>query len=397
MEMAKNILAINVGSASKKYTLFEGTEEIFSAHFEKVSSGFGVSLRNMGKEIPRRAIQEKEFKDSAKIFLDLIKKEIPAQSQNISVMVFRIVHGGGVFYNPTVLTNEVLRQLDDVQELAPLHMKPALEEVRRMRVLLPGDVLQVAIFDSAFHHLLPPKSRYYAIPFEMAEKLKVRRYGFHGISCASIVRLLKDREGKMPSKLIVCHLGGGASITAIRDGQSVDTSMGFTPLEGLPMSTRPGDIDAGAVLYLEKKLGLSSDAMDEFLNTSCGFLGLSQETADVRELLHKERAGDARAALALELFVYRVQKYIAGFIVTLGGLDEIIFTAAIGEGSALLRQRICEGLVPFGVRLDERVNNVLIDKEGVVSMKTSQVKVTVLKTREMEEMARQVLEMETDK
>ncbi|HSY50036.1 MAG TPA: acetate/propionate family kinase [Thermoanaerobaculia bacterium] len=296
----------------------------------------------------------------------------------IDAVGVRVVHGGSRFENPAVVDDNVLAEIRKLSELAPLHNPLAIGVIEEVRRASP-DVPIVAVFDTAFHQTLPPVAFTYAVPPELG----IRRYGFHGISYSYVSKRLHALNAG--SRLIVAHLGYGASVCAIRDGRSVDTSMGFTPMEGLVMGTRAGDLDPGVILYLMRG-GRSEADLDDLLNHRCGLRALSGTGGDVRELEHA--AADARAELALDVFAYHVSKYIAAYCAVLEGVDAVAFTAGIGEHSASMRKRICDRLAFVGVSLDAAANNAVSHDERRIS--SGAVGVWVIPTNEELEIARTV-------
>jgi acetate kinase len=300
----------------------------------------------------------------------------------IDAVGVRVVHGGSRFESPTVVDDDVLAEIRNLAELAPLHNPLAAGVIDEVRGALPG-VPIVAVFDTAFHRTLPPVAFTYAVPPELG----VRRYGFHGISYSYVSKRLHalNAGSRLSVRLIVAHLGNGASVCAIRDGRSVDTSMGFTPMEGLVMGTRAGDLDPGVILYLLRKGGTEAD-LDDLLNHRCGLRGVSETSGDVRELERAAAAGDARASLALDLFAYRAAGYIASYCAAIDGVDAIAFTAGIGEHSASMRKRICDRLAFLGVALDEAANEAASKEERRIS--SGSVDVWVIPTNEELEIAR---------
>jgi acetate kinase len=291
--------------------------------------------------------------------------------RDVDAVAHRIVHGGERFRDPVRVDDRVERELLELAELAPLHNTPALESLRVARDLLP-DVPHVAVFDTAFHATLPAEASTYALPARWRREWGIRRYGFHGLSvqwAAEQVRV---------ARLVVCHLGGGSSVTAVRDGRSVDTTMGFSPLEGVPMATRSGSIDSEIVLHLLRRGRMSAEEIEHALEHESGLLGLSEETARVEEL---ERSGDPRARLALDVFAHRVAAAVAAMTVSLGGLDALVFTAGIGEGSAPVRADVCRRLGFLGVELDQEANDAAAPDVDV-GKRSSPVRVVVLRARE---------------
>lgn len=358
--MEKKYLVVNLGSASKKYALYEGGKELFFAHYEKEGNNVIVTEGKSGARI-KSVITAQDYEMSVKRLIDLlIASGCITATKDIVAAGFRVVASGEYFNATKRINDEYRAKLTQEYEIAPLHVGVVSKGIEEVYALFPDTPL-VAVSDSAFHADLPDHARTYALPIDDAKKLSLYRYGYHGISIRSVLHTIEELAGAVPSRVIVCHLGGGASVTAVKDGKSVDTSMGFTPLEGLAMATRAGDIDSGALIYLARKLGLSLEALDEYLNHKCGLLGLSGgKESGVRELLELEKAGDIDAALALAVFVYRIKKYIGAYTAALGGLDMLVFTATIGERSSITRARACEGLACLGVQIDEVKNNLNI-------------------------------------
>jgi acetate kinase len=288
----------------------------------------------------------------------------------LAAVSHRVVHGGGRFRDPVLLDDQVEAQLTAVTELAPLHNTPALAAIRRARAALP-DLRHVAVFDSAFHATIPPEAATYALSAQVREEWGIRRFGFHGLS----VQWASERVPA--ARLVVCHLGGGCSVTAVRDGRSVDTTMGFTPLEGVPMATRPGSVDPGALLYLLRH-HLTLDGLDRLLEHESGLAGLSGLSGNVEEL---ERAEEPAAALAIAVFTYRVASAVGAMAAALGGLDALVFTAGIGERSARVRADVCARLGFLGVDLDAEANGSARG-DAVISTDGASTRVLVIRARE---------------
>lgn len=376
----KKIFITNVGSESRKYALYQNGELVFSAHFEK------------GK------ISLQEFENSTEYVVnELISQKLIGEKNEIFAIGFRVVAPGSYFLQNKIIDDEYLKKLETAKEQAPLHINPMLSELKALEQILPGIPI-VGVSDSAFHGSLPARARFYGIPKKTAEELDIFRFGYHGISFESIIGKLKNifsdlsaQAGNLPERIIICHLGGGSSIAAIKGGKSIDTSMGFTPLEGVVMANRAGDIDAGAVIYLSKKFGYGPDEMENYLNTQCGLLGLSGKSNDVRELLEMEKGGDENAKLALEVMVYKIKKYIGAYFAALNGADVLIFSATIGERSAIMRARICAELENLGIVLDNEKNNETISVDGFINKDESPVKIAVITTDEMGQMAKEVV------
>ncbi len=349
-------LVVNVGSHSKRYALYREMQFARGWHFENTEN-----------------------------HADEVLEDIERQNIRLDGVGFRFVHGGS-FSEPTIIDRNVLTELESLIGLAPLHNEKTILEIRKLQQLR-STVPMVAVFDTSFHKTMPEVARLYALPSNISkDKHHLVRYGFHGISYKSIVRKTKKFYGFPPSRMIACHLGSGASVCAILHGKSIDTSMGFTPNEGLIMGTRSGDIDIGLVLHIQKEFGFSPEETDKLFNEQAGLKGLSG-TSDVRLLIEREKAGDESAKLALAMFSYRIRKYIGSYIAALSGIDALIFSGAIGQDSPYMRKKICHGLEVFGIHLDLEKNREMIDEDGDIGDSTSLVKMTVIKTDELGEIA----------
>ena len=367
----KKIFITNVGSESRKYALYQDGERVFLAHFEKEN---GKLIENSTEHV----------------ISQLLEQKLISEKNEISAIGFRIVASGSYFLQNKIIDSEYLEKLEAAKEQAPLHINPMLAELKALGQVLPG-IPVVGVSDSMFHGSAPARARFYGIPKNTAEEFDVFRFGYHGISFESVTGKLKSVfGGNLPERIISCHLGGGSSISAIKGGKSIDTSMGFTPLEGVVMANRVGDIDAGAVIYLSKKLGYGPDEMENYLNTQCGLLGLSGKSNDVRELLEMEKNGDENAKLALEVMVYKIKKYIGAYFAALNGADVLVFSATVGERSVIMRSRICAELENLGIILDDEKNNKTISIDGFISKDESPVKIAVITTDEMGQMAKEV-------
>ncbi len=303
--------------------------------------------------------------------------------KEIDAVGHRVVHGGEAFNKSVLITDEVMKALEDCIPLAPLHNPANITGINACTAVMGKDVPQVAVFDTAFHQTMPAKAYMYALPYEYYENDKVRRYGFHGTSHKYVSQRAAAMLGKKPEelKLISCHLGNGSSVTAVDGGKSVDTSMGFTPLAGLPMGTRAGDLDAGILQYLMNKYDMNIDTMLDILNKKSGVQGVSGVSSDFRDLENAHKEGNERAGLAVDMFNYGVKKLIGAYAAAMGGVDAIIFTAGVGENSASQRLDIASGLEFMGVKMDAEANNVR-GKEAVISAADSKVKVLLIPTNE---------------
>jgi acetate kinase len=385
-------LIINTGSASKKYAVYEDSQRLYFAHFEMEDSGYVVT-ETYGENKEKTPISARVFeKAQARLLESLMAKKIINSRDDISGVGIRIVAPGEYFLEHKIIDKAYLKMAKQTLEKVPLHLGPALEEIKTAGKVF-GDKKIVGVSDSVFHKTLPAKAKYYAIPITDSRNLGLQKFGYHGISIQSVVSQVEKRLGKLPEKMIVCHLGGGASITAVKNGLSVDTSMGFTPLDGLVMATRVGEIDPGAVVYLADKLGLNTRRLEDYFNNKCGLLGLSGKSSDVRDLLKFEKEGDKDSALALEIYADRLKKYIGGAVATLGGLDLLVFAGTVGERSFIMRERICAGLGFVGVSLNTEVNNQSEGVEADIGQTGSLIKVLVIKTDEVEEIAKEVFSL----
>ena len=382
------ILVLNCGSSSIKYKLFDMTtqEVLAQGGIEKiglVGSFLKLTLPNGEKKILEKDIPEHtagiEF-----ILNTLVSPEYGAikSLDEINAVGHRMVHGGERFSESVLLNKEVLDAFTACNDLAPLHNPANLKGVNAVSAILPN-VPQVGVFDTAFHQTMPDYAYMYAIPYELYEKYGVRRYGFHGTSHRYVSQRVCEFLGVDPKgkKIITCHIGNGGSISAIKDGKCMDTSMGLTPLEGLVMGTRSGDIDAGAVTFIMEKEGLTPTGVSNLLNKKSGVLGVSGVSSDMRELEAAVAAGNPKAILAEKMYFYRIKKYIGAYAAALGGVDIILFTGGVGENQINCRSEVCEGLEFMGVKIDLEKNKVR-GEEAVISADDSKVTVAVIPTDE---------------
>jgi acetate kinase len=382
------VLVINCGSSSLKYRLYQIEPELILASGLAERVGEFSSILHyvpQGGEKVSQSIFIPDHEFAFRQVMNLLTHPnlgVISSGEEINAVGHRVVHGGEKFSRPVKITDEVKKIIRECFSLAPLHNPPNLMGIEVAEKVLPG-VPQVACFDTAFHQTLPSYAYLYGIPYELYQKYGIRRYGFHGTS-HKYVALRTASLLKKPleeTKIIVCHLGNGSSITAVNGGKSVDTSMGFTPLEGVLMGTRCGDIDPYIILFLQGKEGLSLEDMNDFLNKKCGLWGLSGLSNDMRDVEEAAFSGHERARLALEVYAYRVRKYIGAYAAAMGGVDAIAFTAGIGENQILTRQMICQGLEFLGVRLDLHANQVK-RVEKIISTDDSRVKVMIVPTDE---------------
>ncbi|PAB58885.1 acetate/propionate family kinase [Anaeromicrobium sediminis] len=383
------VLVINCGSSSLKYQLInmENQEVLGKGLVERIGIE-GSVLKHEAKGVEGKVVIEQEMKDH-KVALGLVldalvdeKHGAVKELSEISAVGHRVVHGGEKFNGSVIITDEVMAAMEECVELAPLHNPANIMGINAIKELMP-EVPNVGVFDTAFHQTMPKEAYLYALPYELYEEHGVRRYGFHGTSHRYVSERVSAMLGKdlKDLKVITCHLGNGASLAAIDGGKCVDTSMGLTPLEGLVMGTRCGDIDPAIIPFVMDKEGLDTKGINNVLNKKSGVLGISGVSSDFRDIENAAGDGNERADLALKIFDRRVKKYIASYAAVMGGVDAIVFTAGLGENSASNRKEICEGLEFMGVKVDAEKNNMR-GKEAVVSADDSKVKVLVIPTNE---------------
>ena len=389
--MEKKYLAVNNGSSSKKYALYSEKSEICRLNLEKADGKFVFSWGGV-IGVGRNEITEEDYRDGVKFILDFfLSKKFIKEAGEIVAIGLRVVAPGEFFVGNKVIDLDYELRLKDVAERAPLHVGPIIAEIQSLKLHLIG-VPIYAVSDSAFHVTLNEVAREYSLPRNVSTTFGLRKFGYHGISLMSAVEKL-EAAGGLKGKMIICHLGSGSSITAIKDGKSYDTSMGFTPLEGLPMGTRIGDVDPGVVMELARKLNMSIDELENYLNKECGLKGLSGGVSDVKSLLRLQGEGDVAAKFALDYFIYRITKYIGAYSAILGGLDVLVFTGAIGERSAVIRSRILEGLEFLGVGFDIVKNSENSGEDMEISIEESRVGVWVLAANEMRQIFKVTIEL----
>jgi len=401
------ILVLNSGSSSLKYQLFDSeSEEVLAKGIaERIGLRHGLLKHERcgGEEIAIARDMPNHDAATDAVFSVLTDPQIGAVGDisEITAVGHRVVHGGERFREPTIITDEILSEIDRVSELAPLHNPPNIAGIRACRRVIPG-VPQVAVFDTAFHATMPRHAFIYALPYELYEQYRVRRYGFHGTSHKYVsgrAAKVLAAKGYDPNtlRLITCHLGNGCSMTAIVGGKVIDTSMGMTPAEGLVMGTRSGDIDPAILLYLERQLNWKPKDVDDLINKKSGLLGISGLSSDMRDIEEAVARGNERAALALDIFCYRVRKYIGAYAAAMGGLDALVFTGGIGENSAAVRARVCQGLEFLGLRLDEEENRMRADSEREISRSDGPVRILVIPTNEERMIARETAQLVSQK
>jgi len=382
------VLVINCGSSSLKYQVLDMTTETLLAKglVERIGiEGSFLTHEKIGMDKFRLEEPMASHKDAISHVLKALTDKdhgVVSSMDEIGAVGHRVVHAGEKYACSVLINDDVIAALEECVDLAPLHNPPNLLGIAACQELMPNTPM-VGVFDTAFHQTMPPESYIYAIPYEYYEKYKIRRYGFHGTSHKYVAERTADILGVNIEdlKIITCHLGNGASVTAIKRGKSIDTSMGFTPLEGLVMGTRSGDIDPAIVSYIKQKEGLDSGESTNILNKKSGVLGISGVSSDFRDLEEAVAQGNERAALALKVFAHRVRHYIGAYIAEMNGVDAIVFTAGVGENDINMRDIICSELGNLGIKLD-LVKNKVRGKETIISRDDSKVKILLVPTNE---------------
>jgi acetate kinase len=383
------VLVLNCGSSSLKYQVINMEDESLLAKgiAERIGiEGSFVKHEPTGKE---KTVINSEFhdhKDAIKVVVEALLDPdygVLESMDEINAVGHRVVHAGEMFSGSVVINQEVIDALEECSDLAPLHNPPNLMGIYACQEILPG-IPMVGVFDTAFHQTMPKSSYLYALPYELYETYKIRRYGFHGTSHKYVALKTAELLGKPLEslKLVTCHLGNGASMAAVMHGESIDTTMGFTPLEGLAMGTRCGDLDPAIISFIMEKEDLDINAVNSILNKKSGVLGISGVSSDFRDLEIAAGEGNERAKIALEIFYKRVTKYIGAYAAEMGGLDAIVFTAGLGENSDLARREICKTLTFMGATIDDAKNDNLRGKEAIVSTDDSTVKIVLMPTNE---------------
>ncbi len=393
------VLVVNCGSSSIKYQLFDMTDESVLAKglVERIGiEGAVLTHQPAGKDKVVLTADIKNHSIGIKMVLSALTDKdygVIKSMKEISAVGHRVVHGAEKFADSVLITPEVMGALEECIEMAPLHNPPNILGINACAELMPGTP-QVGVFDTAFHQTMPKSAFLYGLPYEAYEKYGLRRYGFHGTSHRYVSQRCAELMGEHMTNLriITCHLGNGASLAAVKHGKSVDTSMGFTPLEGLVMGTRCGEIDPAIIPFLMKKEGMSPEQIDNYLNKKSGVLGLSGISSDFRDIEDAAKQGNERAQLALDVFAYKVRKYIGGYVAAMGGVDAIVFTAGLGENSIAMRDKICNGLEYLGTRIDPVKNNVR-GKAAEISVDGAKVKIFVVPTNEELVIARDTQEI----
>lgn len=382
------ILVLNCGSSSIKYALYnmDNHSVMTSGGAERVGlEGAFVKVKLANGEKKQIMHDIPEHTEGVKFIFSLLTDPeigVIKSLDEIDAVGHRMVHGGEKFSQSVVITPEVIKAFEEVSDLAPLHNPANMKGVNAVSELMPG-LPQVGVFDTAFHQTMPAKAYMYAIPYELYEKYGIRRYGFHGtshryVSARALEFLGMKAEG---TKVITAHIGNGGSLAAVVDGKCVDTTMGLTPLEGVMMGTRSGDIDGGAIAFIEKKLGLDADGVSNLLNKKSGVFGLCGYT-DMRDVANAAANGDPKAQIAEDSYFYRIKKYVGAYAAAMGGCDVLVFTAGVGENQSLMREKVCENMEYMGIKLDKAKNDEIHGEEAVISTPDSKVKVVVIPTDE---------------
>lgn len=382
------ILVLNCGSSSIKYALYnmDDNSVMTSGGAERVGlDGAFVKVKLANGEKKQIMHDIPEHTEGVKFIFSLLTDPeigVIKSLSEIDAVGHRMVHGGEKFSQSVVITPEVIKAFEEVSDLAPLHNPANMKGVNAVSELMPG-LPQVGVFDTAFHQTMPAKAYMYAIPYELYEKYGIRRYGFHGtshryVSARALEYLGMKAEG---TKVITAHIGNGGSLAAVVDGKCVDTTMGLTPLEGVMMGTRSGDIDGGAVAFIEKKLALDADGVSNLLNKKSGVFGLCGYT-DMRDVASAAENGDNKAKVAEDSYFYRIKKYVGAYAAAMGGCDVLVFTAGVGENQSLMREAVCKDMEYMGIKLDVEKNNTIHGEEAIISTPDSKVKVVVIPTDE---------------
>ena len=393
-----NVLVINCGSSSLKFQLINAeTEKVLAKGLcERIGIDGRLTYQPAGGEKEKSDLAMPTHTEAIQFVIDALTNEktgVVKSLDEIGAVGHRLVHGGEKFASSVVITDEVKKAVEECNDLAPLHNPANLIGVAACEKLMPGTPM-VAVFDTAFHQTMPQKAYMYGLPYEYYEKYKVRRYGFHGTSHSFVSKRAAEVMGKSYDevKTIVCHLGNGSSVSAVLNGKCVDTSMGLTPLEGLVMGTRSGDIDPAIMEFIAKKENLDIEGVMEVLNKKSGVFGISGGlSSDFRDLTDAMNAGDKKAKIAMDVFSYRVAKYIGSYAAAMNGVDDIVFTAGIGENDDYVREEVCKYLGYLGVDFDSEVNKGLRGKEAELTKEGSKVKVFVIPTNEELAIARETL------
>ena len=392
------ILVVNAGSSSLKYQLLnmDGEKVIAKGNCDRIGIGGHISHKTFDG---RTVDEDCDFPTHTEAFSKLVEvlttgdASVIKSMDEISAVGHRIVQGAEIFDKTTLVTDEVIQQIDDLKELAPVHNHPHALALWACKEVLPANVPQVVVFDTAFHQTMPEKAYMFGLPYEDYEKYHVRKYGFHGTSHRFVSSALAEAMGKdiKDLKIVSCHLGNGSSITAVDGGRSVDTSMGFTPLDGVVMGTRTGAVDPSAVTFVASKHGFSAAEMSDYMNKKSGFLGVSGISSDNRDISAAAAKGDKRAKLVSDMLQYGIKKYIGSYAAIMNGLDAVLFTGGIGENAVEVREGVCRDMDFLGIKLDEELNRTVHGELKKISAPDSKVEVWVVPTNEELLIARDTL------
>ena len=394
------ILVVNAGSSSLKYQLIDMKDEsvIAKGNCDRI----GIDGHISHKTLDGRTLNEDcDFPTHTEAFMKLVDvltkgdASVIKSMDEISAVGHRIVQGAEIFDKPVLVTDEVIQQIDDLKELAPVHNHAHALALWACKKVMPANVPQVVVFDTAFHQTMPEKAYMFGLPYEDYENYSVRKYGFHGTSHRFVSNALAQALGKdiKDLKIVSCHLGNGSSITAVQGGKSIDTSMGFTPLDGLLMGTRTGCVDPSAVTFVAEKHHFTPSQMSEYMNKKSGFLGVSGISSDNRDITAAAEKGDKRALLAKDILVYEIKKYIGSYAAAMNGLDAVLFTGGIGENSDDVRAEVCRNMDFFGIKLDEEANTGCRGQLKRISAPDSRVEVWIVPTNEELLIARDTLSL----
>ena len=384
------ILVLNCGSSSIKYQLIEMDEKNHSVLakglLERIGLEMGEFTHKWNGQKHYEQLPIPNHTEGIKIVLQaLTNKEygVIRDLKEIKAVGHRVAHGGEKFTHSVRIDDNVIKMIQDLCDLAPLHNPGALQGIAAMQAVLPG-IPMAAVFDTSFHATMPPEAYLYAIPYEYYEKYRVRRYGFHGTSHKYVAEKAAEYVGKdwKNTKIVTCHLGSGASIAAVENGKSVETSMGFTPVEGLVMGSRTGDLDLGAFMYIMDKEGYNTKEMNTLVNKKSGLIGITGNSQDMRDVRAGRDAGDERCTYAFNMFAHRVKKYIGAYAAIMNGMDVLVMTGGIGENAWFMREAILENMEFFGIKIDKKLNETIMGDAAVISTPDSKVKVVVYPTDE---------------
>ena len=388
------ILSVNAGSSSLKFQMYEMPEEkvLISGVFERIGIGNSFYTIKLNGEKIKKEREVSNHEEAVKILTEeLLENKVVSSLDEIEAIGHRMVHGGDKYQTSTIIDEDVIKSSEELLELAPIHIPANLTGVRAFQKIIPN-ATAVAVFDTSFHQTLPKEAYIYPVPYEWYEKYGVRKYGFHGTSHKYVSMRMNEILGRTDTKIITCHIGSGGSVSAVLNGKSIDTSLGFTPNAGIVMGTRSGDIDALIIPFIMKKENLTISEVDNILNKKSGLLGISKKYSDSRDIEEGIKNGDELCKLAQDIYVRRIVEYIAKYYVLLGGCDAIVMTAGVGENSIPTRKQILDKLSVLGVQIDEERNNIR-GEEQLITKDTSKIPVWVIPTDEELMIARDTYEL----